>query len=185
MTRSNRCSGRWLAALTGALVTALIAACSSTIDGTAQPPDNSPAARPTTGTPFDYLLVGQLQQVWAQSTSAYAEATVSYADTHPQQLLLADQAAYDAWLADLPDAMLAEASKVSLDEQVAVVGHYGKCMEQSAVFHLGAGQLVYDVWVAEEDEGTSCAWSPIQIELWVIDLTDLDVDSAADVTLGY
>ncbi|WP_134322070.1 hypothetical protein [Cumulibacter soli] len=153
-----------------------IAGCDSVVPG------SPTGSQPSTSAPYHDLAVGELVQTWTQFDDDLNTAVLDYTSEHAPRILLRDQDEYDAWADDIPDEMAVAAEDITLADQVAIVGYYTKCMEQSAVFHLGGGELRYDVWTAPEDEGTLCDASPLHVELWVIDLEDLDVD-AADVEL--
>ncbi|MFV0533446.1 MAG: hypothetical protein ACK5MR_07325 [Cumulibacter sp.] len=145
-------------------------------------PGSPTGSQSSTSAPYDDLAVGDLVQTWTQFDDDMNDAVLDYTSAHAPRLLLHDQDEYDAWVDDIPTEMAAAAEDITLDDQVAIVGYYSKCMEQSGVFHLGGGELRYDVWIVPEDEGTLCEAAPQHVELWVIDLEDLDVD-AADVEL--
>ena len=54
---------------------------------------------------------------------------------------------------------------------------------QGRLRDLGDGKIRFDVWVPSGEKGTACAWSPLQVEVWIVGLDELKVSSADDVEL--
>lgn len=123
--------------------------------------------------------VGELHQAWHQAD----DPVVEYVGSHASPILIRDQSEFDAWQQTLPAPMQSDVEDITLDEQVAVVGYYGKCKQVSSIQHLGDGELRFDVSIPPEDEGIDCAWSPLNVELWIIGLDELGVDDPGDILL--
>lgn len=95
--------------------------------------------------------------------------------------LLATDAERAAYLATLPAAIDTRAAEaVDLAESVIVAGAYGRCVEQGRVL---ADPLRFEVYVDPEDEGTSCVWAPLQVEIWEVPRADVGTvpDELAEV----
>lgn len=105
------------------------------------------------------------------------------AQLRPAPFVLPDQESLDEWRAALPPAVADAFSAVAprYPDEVAIVAHYPRCTEYSVLSHEGGGQLAYHV--IDPEPTTMCAWSPVQLELHVVALADLDVDDPAAVTV--
>lgn len=157
-------------------LTLLVTGCERSVDGT---PDQSPGPSSPSSTSSD--LVGYRKITWNESQGP-AEALKQYDATH-DDLLLRTPDEYEQWRVVLLAPMNIDAEGVTLTDQVAVVGSYHKCMESSGVRDLGDGKIRFDVWVPPGKKGTACAWSPLQVEVWIVGLDELKVSSADDVEL--
>lgn len=102
---------------------------------------------------------------------------------HPAPFVLPDQASLDRWRESLPPSVAASfaAAAPLYPDEVAVVAYYGRCTEYSVLSHNGGGQLAYHV--IDPEPQTLCAWSPTQLEVYVVALADLDVDDPSQVTV--
>ena len=132
-------------------------------------PTNTPADTPTSepsGTPSDGGL-GVLVASWSEAEYA----ALGEVDPPLTSRLLATDAERAAYLAMLPTAIDTRAAEaVDLAESVIVAGAYGRCVEQGRVL---AAPLRFEVYVDPEDEGTSCVWAPLQVEIWEVPREDV------------
>lgn len=105
---------------------------------------------------------------WSESS----EDWVADARSVPTTLVVTD-ADREAWLGTLPDAVgnddVATLRAVDLEEVFLVIGGYPRCMEHSTVrVDPETGEVRFEVFIPEEDEGTMCAWSPYTIDVWAV-----------------
>lgn len=128
--------------------------------------------------------VGRLVASWSEQENP-AVTTVLPADS--SAILVRDQQEWEAWIVALPSSLrdIADGglSSFAIEDSVVVVGKYPRCVEQSRILDLGEGQLRFDVFTAPEDEGTLCAWAPVQLEVHEVKLADIGVPAASEATL--
>lgn len=118
--------------------------------------------------------VGQIVVHWDESQNQ----PVGDDALSPGATLLRYDAEFADWVASLPTDMredqATELDAVSLAEHVAVVAVWDRCVETSQVFHDGDGSLRFEVIFPEEH--IVCAWSPRQVEVWLVPLEGMDRD---------
>lgn len=163
--------------LLGIATATLLAACGSDTSDTSGP-DGDPTTEPTTEQPSGPTSaptdspdgdgrLGELVVSWSEADHA------GLGDIEPRltSRLLASDAERAAYLAKLPAGIdTSEAEAVDLEESVIVAGAYGRCMEQGRV--LG-DPLRFEVYVAAEDQDTSCVWAPLEVEIWEVPREDV------------
>lgn len=154
---------------------ALTTACTTTTDGAGTPPSSAgPSSSPQSPT------VGAMHHSWSEADT---DTVRDYDDATEDVVLVRTPQELQAWAAGLPSEMREGFTAPNLSGAVAVVGNYPKCMESSAVRSPAAAQVRFDVWIAPEDQGTACAWSPLQVEVYVVQLDEIDADSPEGVEL--
>ncbi|WP_106850049.1 hypothetical protein [Blastococcus sp. Marseille-P5729] len=186
--------GKSAIAATIAAVTAFGAGCNETTGGAGSPspdsssssgPGSSSEAGPSTsgqqGDPVGKLVFNETEG------SSNGDAVRAYAESSPDPMLLRSAEELTAWRSGLPGELGDDASVVSapslMDDAVAVAASYPKCMETSAVMAHDGGKISFEVWVPEEHKNTACSWSPVELELWIVELDELGADSPEDVEL--
>lgn len=162
----------------------LVAGCSSTVGGSGSPDPTPGGPGSSTSTAPQPPAKGSQVLTWSQE---YISEVGPYAEAHPTPVLLRTTQEWAAWVAGLPAAVVesepASALNLDLTDAVVVAGSFPSCKEQSRVIDHGSGEVSFDVFVAPEDLGTVCAWSPYRIDVWLVSVEQLGVPSAADVTL--
>lgn len=126
-------------------------------------------------------VVGTTLATWIQDSATAGEEIEVPTDT-----VLSSEQDYRDWLEDLagPPEM-AEALDVELDLEtsVAVVASFRQCDNALRLVTDGSGAVDAQVYDPTRDEIFACAWSPHVVQLYVIGLDELGVDSADDVHL--
>ncbi|GAA5156187.1 hypothetical protein GCM10023340_43340 [Nocardioides marinquilinus] len=117
--------------------------------GTSSAPPPSPPPSPAT-----------LVDSWSQSE----HERLGEVDVEAQ--VIADDAARDALLADLPRSVDTSAVEaVDLYESVLVAGGYHRCTESSFVVLDDAGPRFE---VDDGEPGVLCGWSPYTVDVWAV-----------------
>ncbi len=112
--------------------------------------------------------VGTLVGHWSQS-----EAQGRPNDYAGPPVLVTDPAGWQTAASRLPERLAADPALAgnAFETSVLVVGSYPRCREQSRVLDEGGGRLVFEVHNPEPN--VSCVWSPLQIDVWRVDLSSL------------
>ncbi len=88
-------------------------------------------------------------------------------------LLVEDEATLDDVVAGWPDTLdTAALDDVDLDASVLVVDAWPRCQQWSRLL-VDADRTTLTVQVVEPRELVSCAWSPVRLDVWQVDRSDL------------
>lgn len=140
------------AALVGCLLAALLPACSTVL----------PEA-----------TVGHVVVEWDEATDA-----IEGFDKQADPLLLSTEAQWQDWVDALPGEMREARNDaieaVDLDDSVLLVAVWGRCTEEGNVADVGGGAVRFELH--DPEPHTLCAWSPIQVQVWDLPLSELDVE---------
>lgn len=130
--------------------------------------------------------VGELVAAWSEADHK-TEDLRDLADPGDEATyLLRDGSARDGFLTDLPPGIDGEDVRaVDMEDHVLVVGSYHQCVNQGGVnFDAGSSRLWFEDFVAPEDEGTVCDWSPLTVEVWAVPHTELGDTDPGDLHTG-
>ncbi len=104
-----------------------------------------------------------------------------------ETVVLGSEADREAWLEDVPgdaadDDSFESLRAVDLDESFIVLGGYHRCTEHSVVTVPGDGEVAFEI--RDDEEDTSCGWSPYTIDAWSVplELTDGQVPDVVDAS---
>ncbi|OYN89064.1 hypothetical protein [Parenemella sanctibonifatiensis] len=97
-------------------------------------------------------------------------------EPRPRQLLIVDDAAWQQWLAEQPPEIRESAPDPDFSTAVVVAGSYPRCFDVSEVWDDGDGVLRFDTWIPRDKRTVSCAWSPVELEIWQVALAELGVE---------
>ncbi len=140
----------WLIALLVALLTGLFGGT----DTGPEPPLSPPPA----------WTVGSLAAGWGEDRTDRSDlGELPYAP-----LLIETEAGRERFLDGLGDGLDTTALEaVDLDTHVLVAAAFHRCTESGSLFTDGTGRVWFAVTVG--DESISCYWSPVQLQVWVLD----------------
>lgn len=117
--------------------------------------------------------VGRVLVAWDEAQDDLEEF-----DGQPPTQLLATEQEWEDWAASLPAAMqeanAAALEAVTMDDSVLLVAVWNRCTEVGSVVDEGDGAVRFVVHDPEPD--TLCAWSPMQVQVWDLPLSELGVE---------
>ncbi len=121
--------------------------------------------------------VGSLLAAWSEADD---DAVGDVDRQRPR--LVEDDAALAALRADLPRSLDRSALDVDLTSRVLVVGAWTRCQETARVV-VADDRTTLTFQVVDPEDDVACDWSPVQLEVWEVDRSDL---GAGDLRLtGY
>lgn len=101
-------------------------------------------------------------------------------DKRSPTFLISSEAQWQEWLASLPgemrEARAEEISRVDLDDSVLLVAVWPRCTEVGSVLDEGRGAVRFEI--DDPEPNTVCAWSPTQVQVWDLPLSQLGVERA-------
>ncbi|GAB3817459.1 hypothetical protein GCM10028820_18450 [Tessaracoccus terricola] len=119
--------------------------------------------------------VGRVVVAWDEAQHELEEF-----DGQPPRQLLTTEQEWEAWVESLPTAMQeANASAIEavvMDDSVLLVAVWNRCTQVGTVVDEGDGAVRFVVHDPEPD--TLCAWSPMQVQVWDLPLSQLGVERA-------